>query len=233
MKLLILKHGAEYIHALGDTIDCVSLINQLCKKEPLTITVYPGYYSNIATFFPVDSPLRFLPIRDYNQQKEYEQRYDCLRIESDDNFIEANKLTGHTDIKGLYVKAGLNYDERDKYCSVVEAAKRFKQIESPAEPYAFIPEGGSPAYYKRCGFKLNRLYINKDLKIITPPQDALMLSYAKMIENATEIHCHVTSWWRLIDKLPTKGSLFMHHYARETRIKPHEFEFRKPWVQLI
>jgi hypothetical protein len=227
MKLLILKYNKEYILGMGDVIDCVPLIYRIALTQEILLPIQASYEENIRSFFSQYAKISFYPIPDMDALHELEKSMECIRIENNEEYIKENKLKGHTDIKGLYHKAGWFFDNID-YSMLITEIPAYSQYKVPERPYAFIPEGGSSGNYR-----IDRKYVDKNLEVITPPQNALMLKYADIVKNATEIHCHATSWQRLIDKIPTNGKLFMHHYARETRVKPEDFEFSKKWTPLL
>jgi hypothetical protein len=237
-KLLILKYSTEYIIAMGDTIDCVPLINYLSQtslnesfgqEQRLLLLTMQHTARSIRSFFPVDANLDFAILRNLHDFDEIKRSYGAVEVIAAENDIPFDYQ--HFEIETLYKKAGLLYAERDKWCTIKSQIAEVEQLEPPTEPYAFIPEGGSPGKYK-----IDRKYVSKGLKEIIPPQDAFMLSYAKIIEHATEIHCHPTSWPRLIEKLPTRGKLFMHHYVRPTNWKPENWRrlnvIEKEWLQI-
>ncbi len=227
MKLLIIKHGEEYILGMGDIIDCLPLINSF--KEPILLPIQTGHYDNMRCFLPKDTNIKLYQIPDFPSLKALEKSMSCIRIESSDEYIEQHGIGGHDDIRGIYHKANMEYPNAFEQLGYFK--KRIEEIcqyQVPDRPYAFVPEGGSSGKYR-----IDRSHVYKDLEIIVPPQNSLMLKYADIVKHAVEVHCHVTSWQRLIDKIPTSGTLFLHHYARETRIPPFRFEFNKKWKQLV
>lgn len=229
-KLLILKYSGEYIIAMGDTIDCVGLINYLSQKQRLLLLTMHHTARTIRSFVPANANVDFALLNSLHDFENIKRSYGSVEVIAAENDTAFDYQ--HFEIATLYKKAGLDYAERHKYCTIASQATITTQIEPPKQPYAFIPEGGSPGKYR-----VNRKYVKKGLLEIVPPQDAFMLSYAKIIEHATEIHCHPTSWPRFIEKLPAKGKLFMHHYARPTNIKPENWKrfgvIEKEWKQLI
>lgn len=231
MRFLDMRYNGEYIIAMGDTIDCVALVNYLSQKEKLLVPCI--YLDNVKSFFPKDANLNFTRISSYNVYAEHKKNYGALEI-----YPVSNDKAGdfqHFEIAKVYETAGLPYSERHKYCTIASQAALWPQIEPPKEPYAFIPEGGSPKLNGGQGYKIDREYVGDGLLEVIPPQNAMMLAYAKIIENAEEIHCHATSWYRLIEKLPTKGKLFFHH-IRHTNMKPENYRkfevLTKPWNEL-
>jgi hypothetical protein len=225
MKLLVLKYGQEYIVAMGDTIDCVPLINEIAGKEKILLPVMLKNYNTIRSFWRNDSNVNLHLLKSFNDYNELRRQYETIEIIG----MNDNTVNWELDIETVYKAARLNYAEREKYCHLKERVKEIPQLPFPNKPYAFIPEGGSPGT-----FKIDRQYVGKGLLEIVPPQDAMMLSYARIIEHATEIHCHATSWPRLIDKLPTKDKLFMHHYVRDVaHVPPHKFPMIKNWTRLL
>jgi hypothetical protein len=226
MKFLSLKWGKEYVVAMGDTIDCVSLIMQLSEREPLLIPVQAHCMATVPSLFPKHAAVDFITMRNFAHLPELEREYETLSIHSDET--KTVGIKGHIDMIGLYMAANLDYSKRDEHCPIPEQVKHAVQLKVPSRPYAFVPEGGSPGTYF-----INRKYVDPSLDIIVPPKNTPMLQWASIIEHATEIHCHITSWWRLIDKIPTRGKLFIHHYTRQSSIPTNEFEFRKYWEQII
>lgn len=226
MKFLSLKWGREYVVAMGDTIDCVSLIMQLAEREPLLIPVQGHCMATVPTLFPKHAVVDFITMRNFAHLPELELEYETLYIHSDET--KTIGIRGHIDMIGLYMAAGLDYSKRDEYCPIPKQVKHSIQLKVPTRPYVFVPEGGSPGTYR-----IDRRYITPGLDIIVPPKNTPMLQWASIIEHATEIHCHITSWWRLIDKIPTRGKLFMHHYARKSPMPLEWFEFMKPWIRLL
>jgi len=229
-KILILKYSGEYIIAMGDTIDCVALINYLSHKERLLLLTMHHYAKTIRSFFPAQCNIDFALLNNLHDFENVKRSYGAVEVIASEKDIPFDYR--HFEIATLYKKAGLDYTERHKYCTIKSQAEKTLQIEPPKQPYAFIPEGGSPGKYR-----VDRKYVQKELLEVVPPQDAYMLSYAKIMEHATEIHCHPTSWPRLIEKLPTTGKLFMHHYDRPTNIKPENWRkfgvIEKEWEQLV
>ncbi len=237
MKLLILKYGNEYILGMGDVIDCLSLICQIAKEYPNELIIFPcfaQYQQNIQSFLPVGINVKLEPIRDIaNHIPELITRYDTILLQNSDKYIKKNKLTGFTDIKGLYHLAGFDYEKRDEFCPISLRTWRYKgYVDSPSPNIAFIPEGGSRHFNGGEPYKIDRKFVKGNLRQVVPPQNTMMLQWVNTIEYAEEIHCHVTSWWRFIDKLRPHGKLFMHHYAREAGFKPEQFEFRLQWEQI-
>lgn len=224
MKLLKLRYGREYIIAMGDTIDCLSLILQLSKKHGrLLVPVQRHCYNTISSMLPEDAGIELHSLISLHDYDSLSARYEVLDITG----IHDNTVTWELDMVTVYKAAGLSYADKEKYCPIRQQVKKVRQLPLPGRPYAFIPEGGSTRT-----FKIDRKYVNTNLQVIVPPHNAFMLEWAAIIENAAEIHCHATGWQRLIDKLPTKGKLFMHHYARPS-VPPDKFPFLKQWVQLL
>jgi hypothetical protein len=224
MKLLKLKFGREYIVAMGDTIDCVPLINELQKIHgKIILPVLYHNYNTIRSFFDNDK-VELRCLSSFNDYEVWEKEFETISVIGELDMT----LEFDLDMKSVYRAAGFNYDELIHTNVFAERFKKFPQVVVPGKPFAFIPEGGSTK-----GFRIDRKYVGEDLEIIVPEHNVFMAAYAKTIYEAAEIHCHATGWQRLIDKLPTKGKLFMHHYARPVPGVPAErFPFLKHWTQL-
>jgi|GEM_PF-2405878 len=223
MKLLVLKYGAEYIVAMGDTIDCVPLINHFAKDDMILLPVMYRNYNSIRQFWRNDQ-VQLHCLKSFPEYEELKKKYAHIDV------LGVNDNTKHweLDMETVYKAAGLSY-HNEKHTYLSQRAKEVEQLPVPTKPYALVPEGGSPGT-----FKIDRQFIDPALEILVPPQDAKMLSYARIIENAAEIHCHATSWPRLIDKLPTKGKLFLHHYSRPVpHVPPDKFTMLKDWTRLL
>ena len=230
MKFLDLEYGGEKIIAMGDMIDCVPLINWLIKKHGrLIIPVQKKYRNNIMTFFPVHVNADFVGLNSFADYDYFHNTRDSVTIKITRK--DKPRDYKHFEIATLYEAAGWDYDERFELDTITEQVKRIPQREVPAMPYAFIPEGGSEGSYR-----IDRRYVSSLLPIV-PAQNEIMLTYATMIQRAAEIHCHITAFQRLIDKLPTNGKLFLHHYVRQGNVKPENFYkykmLTKEWKQLI
>ena len=229
MKFLDMRYNNEYIIAMGDTIDCVPLINFLINKHGrLIIPCYRHYRNNILSFFPKDINAEIIPINSFDDYQYYHKSRIVLEInpKRHDEPLDYR----HFEIATVYEEAGLPYKDRHKWNTIDK--KRVNQLPIPSYPYAFVPEGGSTNAYK-----IDRELIGDGLELIIPPQDGMMLAYADIIASAKEIHCHATAYQRLVDKLPTSGELYLHHYARATNIKPENYVKygvnEKKWTQLI
>ena len=236
MKILVLKYGKEYMLGLGDVIDCLSLICQVAKSvnEMIIFPCFGKYEANIQSMLPKGINVKLYPFANFQKLEEMIAMHECIRLENNDDYIATNKITGISDIKGLYHIAGFDYERRNEHCPIALRTWSYKgYMDAPSTGIAFIPEGGSRALNENNPYRIDRKYIKQGLKILTPPQTTMMLQWIKVIEGADEIHCHYTSWPRLIEKLNIKGNLFMHHYVRGARIKPQEWEFTKPWKELL
>lgn len=218
-RVLSMKWVDQYIIAAGDIIDVLGIIYQYSLKERI---ILPIIYPNIKNLFPKDINIEFVQIRDFPHIEEMCQRYGAIRLEADEMFYEGKMVTPV--IPSVWLLSGLDFKKREEYYNLSEHAKNYPQLPVPKEPYAFIPEGGSTRSYK-----CDRKYVGGGLFEVIPPHNCDMLSYANIIFNATEIHCHPTAWHRLIDKLPTKGKLFYHLYARHINIPIEKLEFLQNW----
>jgi hypothetical protein len=203
---------------LGDFINLSSAIAQLSKKElillPLVNMVskapFPSMKKrNIETFLDGCN----IKLMDVNPNADIFDLIDKWQGRGFQWFVKrgctANDFQINDHIKEVYELLGIDYETRVTHSPIPENANKIKQLPIPTEPYAFIPEGGSTGQ-----FKIDRKYVTAGLKEVIPPQDALMLEWADIIINATEIHSHDCGWWALINALNTKGKVFFHLYAR-------------------
>lgn len=231
MKFIAFNQG------LGDCINYASLVVQFAKKGPVAIACKKvtgqRYEENVRSFFK-GYDVKVIPCEGPDQVRELIKQFpDRLCLEEYHETIPY-VLERHLDhIKEGYEFAGLNFEDREKYCPIRDQAKKITQIDPGLLSHwktAFIPEGGSEKQ-----FSIDRKFVNPELSVYVPPQDALLLQYAYMIKVAKEIHVHDTSWPWLIDKLPTTGKLFFHRYARtfEGRPLPHVYRVLKPWQMIF
>jgi hypothetical protein len=206
---------------LGDGINYASLYAQYAAQERVAIPCPEHNRDNMKSFLD-GLDIELVPCESDELIRELLSIYPhSLPLE-----IFAPNFNADEHIKQGYEAAGLNYWERDKYCPIRSQIHKIEQIPIPDEPYAFVPEGGSTGE-----FHINRILIGRHLKVIVPPNNALLLAYADIIKNAQEIHCHDTSWPWLIDKIPTNGKLFFHHYARPCGYN-YDILFLKDWNRI-
>jgi hypothetical protein len=101
---------------------------------------------------------------------------------------------------------------------------------APTHPngYIFLHEDVSR------GYTIDRSLLTSDLPVFTPiapPSTYFVSDYAKVIENAAEIHVIESSFAALVEGLAPKGKLFAHRYARPEAKGNwrHEFTYQKNW----
>lgn len=212
---------------LGDRISYASAIKQLGDKELILLpTSSQGRKMDNLRMFYDGLNVKWMPLKPNTDVYSLIEKFNGIGIgwfsKRDCKITDFNVAEHY---KEGYEKLELDYSSRDKFCPIRENVKKVKQLPVPNEPYAFIPEGGSTNQ-----FVIDRKYVTKGLKEVIPPQDALMLEWADIIYNATEIHAHDTSWWSFINILPTKCKPTFHLYARpECYIYNYDIIYLKEW----
>lgn len=102
-------------------------------------------------------------------------------------------------------------------------------VEPPPRPYAFVHDDPER------GFKIDYSRIAHWIPIIVRPNRVLggnnIFNWARVIEEAKEVHCIPSSFSVLADSLPLVHvpQLFLHAYARPSGELPH---YKQPWKLL-
>ena len=218
---------ALYTHqGLGDAVVCNSLVREYCKNNThVTYFCKKPYYESVGYMLRDIKNIKVLPIdEDYINSYIHQNNFDnVVRIgfsnltpfvEFDKQMYEQAGLEHNLRWDGFYLKRNLQAED------IV-----YKNFINSDEPYIFIHEDVSRDYV------INRSYIqNKNIRVIEPSwfTDNIFL-YAKIIENATEVHCIDSSFLNLVEHLQPKGKLFYHKYARPLANIVNSPTVKKDW----
>jgi hypothetical protein len=106
--------------------------------------------------------------------------------------------------------------------------KIFLELGCDQEPYIFLHEDSSR------GFLINRERIQSNLKIVTPNAKTNFFNYAKVLENATELHLMESSFAALAEGMELSQPKYAHRYARPEALadRRHEFTYKGEWEVL-
>jgi hypothetical protein len=110
--------------------------------------------------------------------------------------------------KSFYQQVGLDFLERYRFFKLPR--KLPKQIIAPNQPFILIHNQSSDNY-----FQLN---INSSLIpfIVDKKYSGDLLSYINLIQSAEEIHCIDSSFFHLVDSLPSTTNKLYYHDIRKS-----------------
>ena len=218
---------ALYIHqGLGDAVVCNSLVRDFCKKNTkVTLFCRKQYYESIGYMFRditniVVHPINEEDIVPYIRQNNFENVI-CVGF---------SNLTPYTEFdKQMYEQVNIPHETRWNNFFIKRNIQAedvvYNNFVKENEPYIFLHEDVSRE------FIINRAFIqNKNLKVVEPTwfTDNMYL-YAKLIENAEEVHCIDSSFLNFTEHLQPKGKLFYHKYARPLAATANSPTVRKDW----
>lgn len=111
-----------------------------------------------------------------------------------------------------YLGAGVSFTDRFTEFYLQRDLERennlFEQLSLNKVPYIFVHDDPARGY---------RLHLSSSYtKEIRNDYHNLIFDYGKVIEEAKEVHCMESSFRCYIEALQPKGSLFLHHYVRNT-----------------
>jgi hypothetical protein len=197
---------------LGDFINYVPLMVEVSKTKSLLVPVLNVYIENCNLLVDrYNIELLSTNTNDYDYNNDFKNKYRATggEVLGFGHYSDVG-IRGETHVTDGYESIGYDFKSLCKNKDIYKQSLKVKQIKVPEIPYAFVPEGGSSYDYR-----IKRSYIDRNLMIITPPQNSILLSYADIIYNATEIHCHDTAYPWYINQMPVKGRLYFHRYVRD------------------
>jgi len=126
--------------------------------------------------------------------------------------------------KSFYEHAGLDYSARWDKSPIREAAKSLEQFEwAPGIPKVFVHD--DPVR----GFRIYKS-ISPEHSNPRPIQNpSSILHYAKIIEEADEIHVIDSAFFWLVNALKPRGKLYLHCYARWPRPRSFRYDSKQDW----
>jgi len=234
-KIFIAAH-----QGLGDHLVCASLYFQIAQKYDLCIIpVKPEYYATVQQLVGAHPNIildRLFARFPWEQIRHKIKLYSFFGIESiklgyfGTNFLVDKSMLLDTN---FYLQAKLSPAARweffDYQRNLQDEEDVFRILKCNEQPYLFLHED------KYRGFSIDRKYLNQKYRIIEPnlDQDTFnILSYRKVLENASEIHCIESSFSVLIDNLGIEAvPKFAHRYSRPEVLNDprHAITFRTDW----
>jgi len=228
-KDIILHHHL----GLGDHITCCGLVN--CISETFDHIFLPVFKKNYE-------------IVDYMYKNN--KKVNLFQIDSNDEFSEINKFSKKNKLEVLrvgfeklsipiqesfYTQLGLSYNVSSDYFNVPYDENMIKKLEEHLfeyykckEDYSVLHLEGSNVNFNKTDLKFKNLgdvvYIEKETDIFKN-----IFYYLDILKNAKEIHCINSSFFCLVERVPTTGKLFFHNLKREHNVK-NVTSFYKDWI---
>jgi hypothetical protein len=201
-----------YHLGLGDAIATAAIIGKLSRQyENVEI---PCWEHNLRTVQTIFHKLPNVVIKSFNTEREaldWGEDAD-MKLGHYNKWIP--KLNDEDFIQWFYRQAHFDISEKDKYCPILDASKNiFNNYGLLIKDYSVIHQD------LERGFEIKVDNVNFQPFCISKKYsgtygEVSILNYAKIIENAKEIHCIDSSVLHLVECLPTKAKLFYHKYAR-------------------
>lgn len=225
-----------YIHqhlGLGDHIICNGLVRNVYKRITQNIHLFckPMYHESILYMYR-DTDINIIPLDDHDIGP-FLSKIDSKNIIRVGHHHIMKYIQGTTFDHAFYKQIGLDFKKRwtDFYIERDQNKEEtlYQKI-NPPEKYIFLHDDPSR------NFVIDQKHIiNKNLKIIKPDLklSSNIFEYAKVLENATEIHC-IDSCFRLFAdsflKENKQQSLFFHFGLMNGIIKDRTYaQSRLPW----
>lgn len=208
---------------LGDAIICNGLVRELAKDHDKIFI--PSYMHNSRSIRFMFSDLPNVEIQEivdaddiFNFQKQHESvGNQVLKLGC---YSDSKPLEPETFDQTFYRQAGIDFECRWESFKLPEILNPVKDSETGI---AFICDD-----HER-GFKIHDSKINSNLLKRKPFKSDTIFDFVPLLSRAEEVHTIDTSFLHLIESIPTKGSLFFHHYSRASG-QYHQAKKRKAWI---
>jgi hypothetical protein len=166
-------------------------------------------------------------------QKMFEKKYRVVKLGSFGSDYMKNKNVRLDAI--FYQQASIDLENRWKRFDFPRRPEieqnLLAKLTTSRTPYIFLHEDAGRNY------TINRNLIKSDLPIVTPDSESpfLLIDYAAVIENASEIHCIESSFAAFIESLNPRADKFAHRYARPEARNDfrYEYTYRTDWTILL
>jgi hypothetical protein len=193
---------------LGDHIICNGLVRHFAESNSISLLCKSTNIQNISFMFRDNKNITTLEVK--NDDYAYNactSHHNCLRcgtavkgIIPDILWDEAFYI--HADIPFSYSWSKFYYQRDTEKENLVYNNLIVNQN---IKEYIFIHNQGSDKIDR-----INYNYINNNDSKIFTDINVSFFDYAKIIEDAKEVHCVNSSFKHFIDRIPTKGKLFYH-----------------------
>lgn len=205
---------------LGDAIVCAAIIAKLASEnEVVEIPCWKHNEVSVKSFF-VNYPNvviePFKTVEDYNH----------WALDADlklGHYGNLPQLPNEDFVQWFYRQAGMDIEEKEKWCPILEASKKCFEFELCGTGWDLIHDD------ELRGFKINDKNIHSPTRFGNDKSKPI-LTFATDIGNAETIHCIDSSFLHLVECLPTTGKLFYHKYARPD--SPDYKYLKKEWTIL-
>jgi hypothetical protein len=228
------KNYYIYHHlGLGDHIICNAIVRNIYNKKSKNISLFckPQNAPSVSYMYR-DIDLQIIEADDQTAQKHLTTVPSNQRIIIGHQYLMPN-IQGTTFDHAFYKQIGLNFERRwsDFYIERDESKEElfYKNLIS-SKKYIFLHDDPSR------NLIIDRKHIiNKDLQIVTPEPllTKNIFEYAKVIENASEIHCIDSCFKLFTDSFlnkKDKQELFFHFNLHGGVIKDRTYsQSRLPW----
>jgi hypothetical protein len=196
---------------LGDTIVCAPIIAKLAEgHEEIIVPCWRHNLESVESFF-IDLPnVKVKVVTTHNELWDYEYRIGC--------YGESQRREGESFIDWFYRQAGMDREERLKYCPLLKASKHVKQLQIADEPTIFIHEDSLR------DFIIDHISDKNEVRPLRA--SGSILKYVDILNKVDEIHCIDSSFLHLVESVPTKGRLLYHKYSRPYS---ETYNFIKEW----
>lgn len=192
---------------LGDHIICNSIIRELAEKHDKVIV--PAKHHNAESVRGMFSDLEnvvIYPIENYKEMIAQGKPFTKMHLGI---YGDKWKTIDHFD-SNFYMQAGIDFENRWENFKIGRNADCEYRL---FRHYNVIPGEYTLVHNQHDNYKLNAAKIDNPTMIERHASENIC-NYYQLIENALEIHCIDSAFMFLVDSIPSKGTLFLHRYAR-------------------
>lgn len=219
-------------------------VGLLDRYEEIAFPCYPQYESTFKSIF-ISEPR----ISIYTVPRIEGEDWGSPRDHTYDAAIESAGLRGRPHIRaGIYAGRGIGWDFSKSFYEHVDLPYEYRWRRCPIRSVSFLADPiripvWDPKHTNR------RIFIHEDPSrnfnahraprsgdVFSPDAKDIgvsMLSYARIINTADEIHCIDSAFFHLVDSLDPVGKLYLHCYARWPRGRDFRYENRFMWNYLF
>ncbi len=219
-KTIVIHHHL----GLGDIIICNGLVNYLSGKfEKIILPIYENYYEQVCYLYIENPKIEVIQIQNDSEIYNRFKKNQVLRIGFEKNFGKFNTSF----YKQLNIPYSVSFNffqlpRDDKKES--ELMNHLMQVYKIEKNYRLVHRSSSYGQVNlQIDDSLPTIYIEKDSDIFNN-----IFLYAKLIEGAQEIHCIDSSILHLVERVPTKASLFFHPIKKDGQ-GTEKLELYKDW----
>jgi hypothetical protein len=226
--------------SLGDSFVTTGIANYYgdrCIK--LHYPAKPQYFKTLKTLFQDHPNITVIPIDGIDMENDYVLKNGLSRIMRtgfETHNIKNFEIVPMWDIQ-LYANYGLSFDLRYTNFRLpknIKGSEELYQSLSGGEPYVLVHRytGHHPQGLPMDIVRFREMNNLPPIKIIEIEEGITdnMMQYAKLIENAQEIHVVPSSFHCLVDSIDTKAKLFFHDLREKTSMFINSSWNTKHWV---